>query len=655
MPLIETTGSGSAKALGLNSASGPVNYIEDVFSTYLYTGNGSSQTITNGIDLSTKGGLVWLKSRSDATENLLYDTARGTYNYLISSTTGAQSNGSPTGVSSFNTTGFGVAGTTIGGGTNANGSTYASWTFRKQAKFFDIVTYTGNGSNRTIAHNLGSVPGCIIVKRTDTTGAWAVYHRSLANTEYMVLNTTAAKASGATYWNSTTPTSTVFSLGTATDVNANGGTYVAYLFAHDAGGFGTSGTDNVISCGGVTLDSGGGNTTVNLGYEPQWILARPSNQLSSWTMFDNMRGWAVGGSQQRLRANLSNTEDTQTNWINITSTGFVISSSFSNPSDDVIYIAIRRGPMKTPTSGTSVFTASAYTPSVNTVRSTNFPVDLTFSKARTDAAEPFWWLDRLRGYPTATGLTTVKRLESDSTAAETTGTSLYPQLANVWNAQYTDGQYLSGSSSIFYLFGRAPSFMDVVCYTGTGVARTINHNLGVAPEMMIIKDRTPGGNEWAVYAAPLGNQAWLALNRDYAATTSNPIWNNTTPTSSVFSVGVAGDVNGSGYTLVAYLFASCPGVSKVGSYSGTGATQTISCGFAARFVMIKRTDSTGSWWVWDTARGMVSGTDPRLALNSIAAETNANWVYTDASGFQIVTTDATVNASGGSYIYLAIA
>lgn len=96
-------------------------------------------------------------------------------------------------------------------------------------------------------------------------------------------------------------------------------------------------------------------------------------------------------------------------------------------------------------------------------------------------------------------------------------------------------------------------------------------------------------------------------------------------------------------------------MSKVGTYSGTGATQTISCGFAVRFVLIKRTDSTGDWWVWDTARGMVANNDNRQALNTGLAQTNQNWVYTDASGFQIVTTDASVNASGGTYIYLAIA
>ena len=137
------------------------------------------------------------------------------------------------------------------------------------------------------------------------------------------------------------------------------------------------------------------------------------------------------------------------------------------------------------------------------------------------------------------------------------------------------------------------------------------------------------------------------------------VWNNTAPTATQFTIGTDSDVNSgtAGDTTAFWLFASCPGVSKVGSYTGTGATQTINCGFAggARFVLIKRTDASANWFVWDTARGMVSGTDPRLPWDANTVEANADWVYTTSVGFQIVTSDATVNASGGSYIYLAIA
>jgi len=171
-----------------------------------------------------------------------------------------------------------------------------------------------------------------------------------------------------------------------------------------------------------------------------------------------------------------------------------------------------------------------------------------------------------------------------------------------------------------------------------------------------------------------GDVNWGVYSKDRPSADYNLILNSTTGwynagTDGWFGTGTlsatlfpAGNAsanfgNLSGGTYVTYLFATCAGVSKVGSYTGTGSTQTIACGFAAgaRFVLIKRTDSTGDWWVWDTSRGMVSGTDPRLGLNIAAGESTGNWVFTTTGGFEIVTTDASVNASGGTYIFLAIA
>jgi hypothetical protein len=118
-------------------------------------------------------------------------------------------------------------------------------------------------------------------------------------------------------------------------------------------------------------------------------------------------------------------------------------------------------------------------------------------------------------------------------------------------------------------------------------------------------------------------------------------------------------MNQSGDTYVSYLFATCAGVSKVGNYTGTGTTKQIDCGFAAgaRFVLIKRTDSTGDWYVWDTARGIVSGNDPYLLLNSTAAEvTSTDYIDAYSAGFELSSTaPAALNASGGTYIFLAIA
>jgi hypothetical protein len=222
------------------------------------------------------------------------------------------------------------------------------------------------------------------------------------------------------------------------------------------------------------------------------------------------------------------------------------------------------------------------------------------------------------------------------------------------------GVNASSSTYINWDFRRAPGFFDVVCYTGTGVARTVNHNLGVVPELIIVKPRSLSFG-WATYAAPISIANYLVLNTNdaSAADPGNVLWNNTAPTSTVFSVGTNATVNSSGNTYVAYLFATCPGVSKVGSYTGTGTTLQVNCGFTggARFVLIKRTDSTGDWYVWDSARGIVSGNDPYLLLNSTAAEvTNTDYVDTYSAGFEISSTaPAAINANGGTFIFLAIA
>ena len=315
-------------------------YISEVFSTTLYTGNGSTQTITNGIDLSTKDGLVWVKNRTaPGSTHVLTDTVRGAGNFLQSNGAAASINNA-TSLSSFSSTGFSVGAYS---NTNGSGDSIVSWTFREQLKFFDVVTYTGTGLNTTIAHNLDSVPGCIIVKRTDTTADWAVYHRSLANTEYLVLNTTAAKATGATWWNSTTPTSTVFSVGTDASVNASGGTYVAYLFAHDAGGFGLTSLDNVSSCGSYTGNGSATGPVVTLGYQPQWLLTkRATGGTGNWSIVDSVRGIPTGSADAILYPNVSDAE-VSADVVDVSATGFQITSSTSfinNSGDTYIYIAI---------------------------------------------------------------------------------------------------------------------------------------------------------------------------------------------------------------------------------------------------------------------------------------------------------------------------
>ena len=657
-------------ASNTSQVSSDATYIEDVFSTYLYTGNGASNPINNGIDLAGKGGLVWFKNRTMSNNSgsvwnkgnhLLMDTARGVSSGLSSNLTNAAQT-EANHLTSFNSNGF-----TLGANWSPNnsGEPWASWTFRKQPKFFDVVTYTGDGStSKSIAHSLGSAPGCMIIKDTNLGDNWYVYHRSTGYANSTFLNLTNAASAAGVQFGGADPTSTAFTVGYSSGdagPNFNGKTYVAYLFAHNAGGFGLTGTDNVISCGSFTGAGYPGPATINLGYEPQWVLIKRTDNTSNWVIFDNMRGWPANNNStsgaQSLKPNLSAAEG-DTAYGGITSTGFQWFGSGDVNEPNVnggtyIYVAIRRGPMKTPTSRTSVFAPTAATGSTGTSRTIGFPADMIIERNR-DANDNIV-TDRLRGFGDSTAQ---PALLTTATSAENTTT--YSTAYNVWNTTRLDGSWANGVSSVWWQFRRAPGFFDEVCYTGTGSAQTINHNLGVVPELMIVKDRTSTTN-WPVYASPLGNTGYFNLNGNFPSFTGATIWNSTTPTSTVFSVDGSSVVNASGDNYVAYLFASCPGVSKVGTYTGNGSTQTINCGFTggARFVWLQRTSNSTNTqrYVFDTARGMTTSTDPWLSLNSTAAESATTGACTTtAVGFSVDASKVSgVNANGETYVYLAIA
>jgi hypothetical protein len=311
--------------------------------------------------------------------------------------------------------------------------------------------------------------------------------------------------------------------------------------------------------------------------------------------------------------------------------------------------------MKVPTVGTSVFTPVARS-------GTGSSTALTSPNIVTDVA----WIKQRDGYDNPIDATRLigpsKILFQNSTGAEVTDSTTVTAFDSMVGYTVGTGSRVNASGSTYanWAFKRAPSFMDVVCYTGTGTSgQTFNHNLGVVPTLMIVKCRSNAGTYWFVYSSTTGNTKFLKLQTTDAVSGSAPtIWNSTDPTSTQFTVGNNTQINGSGSTYVAYLFATCAGVSKVGSYTGTGTLTTINCGFTggARWVMIKRTDDTGSWYIWDTARGMVAGTDPSLMINDSEIEQNANSVYTIATGFQLLASPSVdVNINGASYIFLAIA
>ena len=616
--------------------SNPAKFVENIFSVNVYTGNGSDDhNIVNGVDLSGEGGLVWIKDRGNSnTNHSLYDTTRGVNKRLISHKTDANAT-VPNMLDSFNSNGFTLGQDDSSGDVNTNNNSYVAWTFRKAPKFFDVVGYTGDnsGSARNIAHSLGQAPGMIIIKRYSDAGySWKVWHRSLSNGYSLSLNSTDAQdTSGGVpiFSNNDQQTSTHFQLpatnGNVNFFNANGVSYIAYLFGHDTS------SDGMIQCGSVDID-GSNNATLDLGFEPQWFLGRTYTSAADWEIHDTLRGWSEG----RLRkiqndTNAETNYNAKYNWA--TNTGFQTSGYFSG-SQSLLYVAVRRGPMQTPTSRASVFEVDERQ-SADPNYITTFPVDMAINP--TTAGGNVRLTSRRLGN---------KKLLVDNAGSLEGGDSGQDYAHN-------DGVNLVDSSSyIAFMWRRAPKFFDYVRYDGNGSNRTIEHALGVTPEMIWVKNMTAYGQDWGVYYGDATD--YLKLNSDAATADDNTFWNDTAPTSTVFTVGTHDSVNKNTNDHIAYLFATLAGISKVGTFSHTNGSSTdVDCGFSSgsRWVLVKRTDSTSDWYIWDTERGLVSGNDGYLVLNSTAAEvTNQDYIDPLNSGFQIASGFTT-----GSYMFYAIA
>jgi len=650
-------------------------YVEDVFSTYLHTGNGSTQTITNGIDLDGESGLVWIKKWTDTGNHVLSDTERDWYNYLPLPIQSGQTYDTSN-ITSFNSDGF-----SLGSGSlvNASAQGYVSWTFRKTPKFFDVVTYTGTGSAQTIAHSLGGTVGALIIKRTSGSGNYSTFVRTsgaAGSTLYAYFNSTsglnltaAAGASGVPAESIGYITTTGFkpndlsgsgAAGNVDNINENGATYVAYLFAHDAGGFGEDGEQNIISCGSYV---GNGSTStyneISVGFEPQWVLTKNITSIANWQIGDIMRGqnWeAAGGSANplinRLSSNLNSATDRENGIIPATNGFAVNGSSGANISGNTyIYIAIRRGPMKPVESSSEVYNTTLYTTASNYNITTNWPVDFSITTLR-NSGQWRWVFDRIRGSNTS------NRVYAASDIVAGTGVWKFDNNTKVVDNYWVSQQGLSGYSAIAYNWRRAPGFFDMVAYKGNSVSgRTIPHNLGVVPEMIWVKIRGAARN-WAVYHSALGATKKLTLDTGDLPVTSSIYWNNTEPTNSVFTVGNYDDVNdaGSGGYYIAYLFASLAGVSKVWSATISGSDVTVDCGFSngAALVLCKRTDSVGynDWFVWTSAQGITAGNDPYLWLNGNSTEnTSTDYIDPNSSGFTLVSG----GLPNGTYVGYAIA
>lgn len=310
----------------------------------LYTGNGGTQSVINGVaGQEFQPDFVWLKSRSNALNHNIFDSVRGVQNVLASNSTGGNNYAGTGELTAFNSNGF----TLVNSGTyqtNQSGYTYVAWNFKaggtavsnttgtisssvsaNQTSGFSVVTYTGTGSNGSVGHGLsvlGVAPQMIFIKKRNTTGNWIVYHVSRGASYYCALNLTGNYGPNSTIFNDTAPTGTVFTIGTDSDVNASGSTYVAYCWAPIAG-YSTFGTYTGSGNSGASSPNANG-PFVYTGFRPRFVLIKRTSAAADWEIFDSSRG-TYNANQPWLQPNTSSAESSA-EAVDFLSNGFKIRS-----------------------------------------------------------------------------------------------------------------------------------------------------------------------------------------------------------------------------------------------------------------------------------------------------------------------------------------
>jgi hypothetical protein len=384
----------------------------------------------------------------------------------------------------------------------------------------------------------------------------------------------------------------------------------------------------------------------------------------------------IAGKQIVAWMQSGNNVNTMTGWFNFGQRPF----AYTPPTG---FVALNTFNLPTPTIGATAstqagdyFNTVTYTgngASSRAITGVGFQPDLVWTKSRS-GANPNVWIDSNRGL--------TKYLISNSTAAEGTNATLITSFDSdgftigsddldynnysgdtyvAWNWRASNATAVSNTAGSITstVSANTSAGFSVVTYTGNGTGgATIGHGLGVAPRVIILKRRN-GTSNWTFGHSSLPSwDYYLVLNTTDAQGSNIVVWNNTAPTSSVFTVGTGADQNGSGNTIVAYCFSEVAGYSKFGSYTGNGSTDGpfVYLGFRPRYVMFKQTSASGNdWTVWDTARNLFNITNLVLYPNSSSVENAATGMDLVSNGIKLRDTGTSVNANGATYIYMAFA
>ena len=661
-------------------------FIDDVFSTYLWTGEftgnaGTTRQIANGIDLAGKGGLVWIKQRNQAysTGHQLYDTVRGagSEKEIDSSSTAAEGAGNIEQygwLNSFDSNGF----TTKGGSVdsdyvNRTGVDYTSWTFRKQEGFFDVVTYTGNGTaGRTVSHNLGCVPGMIILKTTDSSNDWVVGHRGLDSStpwnHRMQLDSSGGRSGSDSTWQYTAPTSTEFTLGNHDRENKNGDTFVAYLFA---GGESTAATARSVDFDvndGLTISNSSGDFTFGTGdYTWECWIKWKSNISSSWDVL-----WQSDNSGSGVNQFFPSIDSNSWNIGN--SNAFQIQAPHTFHVGQWYHIAASRasGTLRMFVNGTQVGSVSDST----NYSSTGGAAKLMFSRISSgDICISNLRIIKGTGLYTSSFKPITEPLSNVSgtvllccQGSSSTSATVAPSGATLTAVSdptaSTDSPFDDPEG---FQFGEEgdQNIIKTGSYVGTGSAG-IEVNIGFEPQLILVKS-TANGENWEIYDSMRGivdggADKRLRVNTN-SAEDDNPGFFSLRPNGFIVN-GTSGSVNSNGVTFIFLAIRTPDGY--VGKPAGAGTdvyTQVYGTsnsdvpafvsGFVTDFALNRQPASSENWWTQSRLTGdkylITNSTDPQATsspnkwdyMNGWYSSTNnwsnyVSWMWKRHAGFDVV-------------------
>ena len=613
---------GAAAAGGANEGL----YIDEIFNTTVFHGTGySNRAITTGLDMSGEGGLILGKKRTGVKDWYSTSTDSAANVNLQPNTTAAQATNTEI-FKSFTSTGF-----TVGSDAaiNDDGQDFKTYSWRKAPGFFDIVTYAGNNTNRDIAHSLGTNVGMMWIRPVDGVSNWYVWHKHMGDTSsdqkdyYLRLSTANSRTAGnSTTWHQN-PTSTHFSVGSGNTLNASGYNYVCYLFADSSDEFGKDGDASVVKTG-VYTGAGDSNTSaqsIDLGWTPQFVLIKnitDNNNYSDWVVFDSqsqqsMSTHAVGNRSYWNKLSDDDAE-VSTKKLGFYNKGFHIHKYLerhvNTENKKFIYYAIRKvdGVVGKPLDdGRNAFHLDGGTggtgwpdkPYFHNQRSYNvpanygWPVAAAWVKKISSGVQD--WNNSGRSLATYgfTGMNTDDNVESISTFSFDFKDG-FGQNGN-WNSDY-----------VGFMWREHKGFSEQV-YFGTGSSQNVNHWLGIKPEIIFTKQIDDDSRDWICYHKNMSTSQYGLVNEKTSSVVSSDAscFGSGDPfTDTTFTVNTSNHTNESGKTYWCQLWASVPGISKCGTFTGSSSTFDVTLGFQPRFMWVKNiTDDEKGWMIFNTVGG----------------------------------------------------